>query len=76
MHEAEKSGLKRIRQMDTLQNEKYSFLSEMAKTLLPLFCMMFTKFQTVWAGCPYQVKPFYVCSEICVCQTLRFRFLI
>lgn len=57
MHEAEESGLKRIRQMDTLLNGKYSFLSEMAKTLLPLFCMIFTKSQTLGAGCSYPVKP-------------------
>lgn len=50
MHKAEKSGLKRIRQMDTFQNEKDNFLSEIAKTQLPLFCMMFTKYQTVQAA--------------------------
>lgn len=47
IHKAEKSGLQMIRQMDILQKEKYKYLSEMAKTLLPLFCMMFTKYQTV-----------------------------
>lgn len=46
MYELENRGLKRIRQMDTLQNESTTvFLSETAKTLLTLFCITFNNYQ-------------------------------
>lgn len=38
MHKAEKSGLKRIRQIDLLQKEKYNFLSEIAVLLSCFLC--------------------------------------